>query len=139
MGALSGKIKATAAAAAAVAATAALMPASVATADPDITAANASAVGNSALAYLDSSTNAFVPDISLRSIFENDLWWFGPANPDYDGQTLIQIDTANFLPPIIRDFYATWLDDVDFTACFGGFATQFGPYGSVRLAYGSHC
>ena len=135
-------------AAAAVAITAAaVMTPGVAQADDDIVAPGAGIAGNSALGYLlDDSDAPHEPIFNgegdfLPNFFENDFWWFGPANPEAPPQTTVfVIDVYSVLPTPLKPLWGWFLNgEIDWEACAFGASVRLGPYGSVTGSLASHC
>ena len=143
-------------AACAIAAAAVLTPAAVAHADP-VAPVSISALGARAGAVEQdcdpagspdcesSPTLMFAPNFSASSvgpssIFQNDLWWFGPANPNPPPRTTVFAFTPlSLIPGFLQPLYGWFTQNLNFEACVAGVSVKVGPYGSVSGSIGSHC
>jgi hypothetical protein len=136
-------------AACAIAAAAAL-PAVVAQAEPLVHVPTAG-IGSSILAECDQvgSTDCAVSSpfaassssvsASHGNIFQNNLWWFGPQNPNRPPvTTLFSFQPLALLPSFVQPLFG-WFQNLNFEACIGGFGLHVGPYGTVSGGYSSHC
>jgi hypothetical protein len=88
----------------------------------------------------------FAPNFSASlvgpppNIIQNNLWWFGPANPNPGPRTTIFAFTPlSFIPGFLRPLYGWFTQNLNFEACVAGVSVKVGPYGSVSGSIGSHC
>jgi hypothetical protein len=119
-----------AAAASAIAAAATLAPAAVANATPAAPLPQASlgstldAVVSPCNPAVDDCAVSLVGESSVASITQNPLFWFGPANPNF--QPLIGIVFPNIF-------------GLNFEACILGGAIHLSPYGGGFIGLGAGC
>src|ERR1700754_1626618 len=142
-------------AASAIAAAATLTP-GIAQAEPaaPVPLASVGSVAGSGLAACDPATSpscastAASPGVSPRvslngggNLFQNDLWWFGPANPNPPAGTtdFFTFNPLPLIPGFLRPLYGWFTQNLDFQACFAGFSVKVGPYGTVSGSVGRHC
>jgi hypothetical protein len=80
------------------------------------------------------------PNLSVpSSIFQNPLWWFGPANPNPPTQTTVfEFFPLAMVPGFLQPLFG-WFKNINFEFCIGGLTLQVGPYGSVSGKYSRGC
>jgi hypothetical protein len=73
-------------------------------------------------------------------LFQNPLWWFGSANPDWAAK---QFAIAVFTPvkiPFIGPLLFGWLGGLpELEACVAGLSVKAGPYGTLSAGIGVGC
>ncbi|QYL23744.1 hypothetical protein [Mycolicibacterium diernhoferi] len=98
---------------------------------PCATAFVAAAAGPSASA---------TPGGIVRSIFQNDLWWIGKANPNPPARSNILVFTPlSMVPGFLKPAYSWFTKNLNFEACFLGASVKLGPYGTTTLSVGRGC
>ena len=126
-----------------------LTPAGVAQADP-VAPVPQAGIGNSVDCDPAETPCAadlrFAPNFSASligpppNIIQNDIWWFGPANPNPPPRaTVFTFQPLALIPGFLRPLYGFFTQNLNFEVCFGGFSVQVGPYGSVSGTVGRHC
>lgn len=105
-------------------------------------------VGNSfAQAPCDPSTGAICPQAvvqaaaaSPNNIFQNQLWWIGPASPNAAGRsTVFEFTPLSLVPGFLKPAYSWFTQNLNFEACFLGASIKVGPYGTTSLSVGRGC
>ena len=85
------------------------------------------------------SASATPGDI-VRSIFQNDLWWIGQANPNPPARSDILVFTPlSLIPGFLKPAYSWFTQNLNFEACFLGATVTVGPYGTTTLSVGRGC
>jgi hypothetical protein len=130
-------------AASAIAAAAAFGPAGVANAQPAAPVPTAGIGDCVLLDECDVTPSAFLVEDNFEpsSIFQNPVWWFGPANPNPPPDTT---DFFTFTPlPLIPGFFQPlwgfFTQNLNFQVCIAGLSVKVGPYGTVSGSIGSSC
>ena len=138
-------------AACAMAAAATLTPVTVANAQPAPApiAALGSQIGS---AQCDPATDAAclaasaVPSASatpggiVRSIFQNDLWWIGKANPNPPARADVLVFTPmSLVPGFLKPAYGWFTQNLNFEVCVLGGSVKVGPYGTTTVSVGRGC
>lgn len=144
------------AAACAIAAAATLTATPVAQAQPTVASAPTSAVGGQVgqlsepecvtvtgapcAAAVVSAAAVPSPGDFVRGIFQNELWWIGPANPNPPAQaTILQFTPMSLIPGFLKPVYGWFTQNLNFEACFLGASVKVGPYGTTTLSVGRGC
>ncbi len=92
---------------------------------------SSAAVGTSAAA---------TPGDIVRSIFQNDLWWIGRANPTPPPRADVLVFTPlSLIPGFLKPAYSWFTQNLNFEACFLGATVTVGPYGTTTLSVGRGC
>lgn len=80
------------------------------------------------------------PGSVVRSIFQNDLWWVGPANPNPPARaTILTFTPLSLVPGFLKPAYSWFTQNLNFEACFLGASVKVGPYGTTSLSVGRGC
>lgn len=83
---------------------------------------------------------AATPGSIVQSIFQNDLWWIGRANPNPPARADILVFTPlSLVPGFLKPAYSWFTQNLDFEACFLGATVTVGPYGTTSLSVGRGC
>lgn len=137
-------------AAGALAAAATLTPVSVANAAPVIPAPQAG-LANSVGAECDetSTTPCFAPmsivypdidNFGPIPILQNNLWWFGAANPNPPARSNILVFTPlTLIPGFLKPAYSWFTQRINIEACVFGGSVKVGPYGTTTVSVGNGC
>lgn len=96
---------------------------------PCATSFAASAVGSSAT----------TPGGAIRSIFQNDLWWIGKANPNAHRAEVLAFTPLSLVPGFLKPLYGWFTKGLNFEACLLGATVTVGPYGRTSLSVGRGC
>ena len=84
--------------------------------------------------------SASSPGSIVRSIFQNDLWWIGQANPNPPARSDILVFTPlSLVPGFLKPAYSWFTQNLNFEACFLGATVTVGPYGTTSLSIGRGC
>ena len=80
------------------------------------------------------------PGSIVRSIFQNDLWWVGKANPNPpERSTILTFTPLSLVPGFLKPAYSWFTQNLNFEACFLGASVKVGPYGTTSLSVGRGC
>lgn len=83
---------------------------------------------------------ANTPGSIVRSVFQNDLWWIGRANPNPPARSNIFVFTPlSLVPGFLKPAYSWFTQNLNFQACFLGATVTVGPYGTTSLSVGRGC
>ena len=94
------------------------------------------ATSSSSPAALQSAT----PGGIVRSIFQNDLWWIGQANPNPpDRATVLEFYPMALVPGFLKPAVGWFTQNLNFEACLFGGSIKIGPYGTTTVAVGRGC
>jgi hypothetical protein len=76
----------------------------------------------------------------VRSIFQNDLWWIGQANPNAPTRSPILVFTPlTLVPGFLKPLYGWFTQNLNFEACLFGATLTIGAYGKTTLSVGRGC
>lgn len=76
----------------------------------------------------------------VRSIFQNDLWWIGPANPNPGARAEILVFTPmSVVPGFLKPVYGWFTQNLNFEVCVLGGSVKVGPYGTTTVSVGRGC
>ena len=78
------------------------------------------------------------PGQIIQGIFQNQFWWFGPANPAKPKTTVLAFYPLTLIPGFLQPLFSWW-NNVNWQVCILGATAQFGPYGTVSLSYSKGC
>lgn len=78
------------------------------------------------------------PGQVIQGIFQNQFWWFGPANPDKPKTVVLAFYPLTLVPGFLQPLFS-WFEDVNLQVCILGATAQIGPYGTVSLSYSRGC
>lgn len=78
------------------------------------------------------------PGAVLQDIFQNQFWWFGPANPAKPKTVVLAFYPLALVPGFLKPLF-NWFEGVDWQVCILGATAQIGPYGTVTLSYSKGC
>ena len=110
-------------------------PVGVVCAGPDAT--SACTVVDAAQANALASANASSSGSWFKSLFQNQLWWFGAPNPNPPTQNVIlEFQPVNI--PLVGWFFRLF-PNLNFEACVLGFTTTIGPYGTTTISTSRGC
>lgn len=142
-------------AAGAMAAAATLSPVTVANADPSVAISSLGSkigsaeceptAGNPCLPAAKLPTAAPLQSTSgpggvIQSIFQNDLWWIGKANPNPPARSEILVFTPmSLVPGFLKPVYGWFTQNLNFEVCLFGGSVKVGPYGTTTVAVGRGC
>lgn len=85
-------------------------------------------------------TAAPSPSSVIRSIFQNEFWWVGTANPNPPARSDILVFTPlSLVPGFLKPAYSWFTQNLNFEACFLGGTFTVGPYGRTSLSVGRGC
>jgi len=136
-------------AASAIAAAAVLTPVGVAQADtvaPVPSAIGAAATlddcpaGESDCTALRFAPNFSASSVGPSSIFQNEFWWFGPANPNPPpSETFFTFNPLPLIPGFFQPLWGFFTQNLNFEVCVAGLSVKVGPYGTVSGSVGSSC
>lgn len=74
------------------------------------------------------------------NLFQNNLWWFGAANPNPPPRsTIFEFEPLTLVPGFLRPAYGWFTQNLNFEACIGGGSVKVGPYGSTTVSVGRGC
>ncbi|ANE83275.1 hypothetical protein A7U43_25605 [Mycobacterium adipatum] len=91
-------------------------------------------------AAADGPSAAATPGSIVRSIFQNDLWWIGRANPTPPPRADVLVFTPlSLIPGFLKPAYSWFTQNLNFEACFLGASVTVGPYGTTTVAVGRGC
>jgi len=144
------------AAAAAIAIAAALTPTPVAQADPvapmplsSLGAAATAAVEDCVAGAPDCDSTAGVINGSASTtaifgpppnIFQNQFYWFGPANlTPPPRSTVFTFTPLSLIPGFLKPLYSWFTQHLNFEVCILGASVKIGPYGSITGSVGRGC
>jgi hypothetical protein len=76
----------------------------------------------------------------VRSVFQNDLWWVGPANPNPPARSEIFVFTPmSMVPGFLKPAYGWFTQNLNFEVCLLGGSVKVGPYGTTTVSVGRGC
>ncbi|MDZ7885532.1 MAG: hypothetical protein U5N53_22735 [Mycobacterium sp.] len=80
------------------------------------------------------------PGQIIQSIFQNDLWWIGRANPNPPPQSNILVFTPiSLVPGFLKPVYGWFTQNLNFEVCLLGGSVKIGPYGTTTVSVGRGC
>lgn len=80
------------------------------------------------------------PGSIIQSIFQNDLWWIGPANPNPPARSDILVFTPmSMIPGFLKPVYGWFTQNLNFEVCLLGGSIKVGPYGTTTVSVGRGC
>ncbi|MDO3400746.1 hypothetical protein QWI29_11960 [Mycolicibacterium neoaurum] len=133
-------------AAGALAAAATLTPVTVAQAETPQASVLSSMVGAaqcdpSVTAGCPSQANALpTPEQAVRGIFQNNLWWFGTANPTPPPSSpVFTFQPLSLVPGFLKPLYGWFTQNLNLEACVFGASLRVGPYGTTTFSVGRGC
>lgn len=76
----------------------------------------------------------------VRSIFQNDLWWIGQANPNPPDRAEVLVFTPmSLVPGFLKPVYGWFTQNLNFEICVLGGSVKVGPYGTTTVSVGRGC
>jgi hypothetical protein len=85
------------------------------------------------------SANA-TPGGIIQSIFQNDLWWIGQANPTPPPRSEVLVFTPiSLVPGFLKPLYGWFTQNLNFEVCLLGATVTVGPYGTTTVSVGRGC
>lgn len=79
------------------------------------------------------------PGSIVRSIFQNDLWWIGKANPNVARSEILAFTPLSLVPGFLKPLYGWFTKSLNFEVCLLGATVTVGPYGRTSLSVGRGC
>lgn len=80
------------------------------------------------------------PGSVVRSIFQNELWWIGQANPNPPARSDILVFTPmSLIPGFLKPAYGWFTQNLNFEVCLLGGSVKVGPYGTTTVSVGRGC
>lgn len=79
------------------------------------------------------------PGSVVRSIFQNDLWWIGKANPNASKAEILTFTPLSMVPGFLKPLYGWFTKSLNFEVCLLGATVTVGPYGRTSLSVGRGC
>lgn len=80
------------------------------------------------------------PGSIIRSVFQNDLWWIGPANPNPPARSDVLVFTPiSLVPGFLKPVYGWFTQNLNFEVCLLGGSVKVGPYGTTTVSVGRGC
>ncbi|MGW0161200.1 hypothetical protein ACWDUN_18005 [Mycobacterium sp. NPDC003323] len=87
-----------------------------------------------------SAAASATPGGIVRSIFQNDLWWIGQANPNPpDRSTVLEFVPMSLVPGFLKPVYGWFTQNLNFEVCLLGGSVKIGPYGTTTVSVGRGC
>lgn len=133
-------------AAGALAAAATLTPVTVAQAETQQVGALSQMVGNAqCVPSVDQSCAPAAaalptPEQAIRGIFQNNLWWFGTANPTPPPSSpVFTFQPLSLVPGFLKPLYGWFTQNLNLEACVFGASLRVGPYGTTTFSVGRGC
>lgn len=139
-------------AAGAMAAAATLTPVTVAQADTTIAVSTVGSQIGSAqcvptalepcvpLAAANLQSASATPGSIIQSIFQNNLWWIGRANPTPPPRADVLVFTPiSLVPGFLKPLYGWFTQNLNFEVCLLGGTVTVGPYGTTTVSVGRGC
>ncbi|WP_036479476.1 hypothetical protein [Mycobacterium sp. VKM Ac-1816D] len=123
-------------AAGALAAAATLTPVTVAHAAPS----PPSVIRRPAPACVPAAAALPTPEQAIRGIFQNNLWWFGTANPTPPPSSpVFTFQPLSLVPGFLQPLYGWFTQNLNLEACVFGASLRVGPYGTTTFSVGRGC
>lgn len=83
---------------------------------------------------------AATPGSIVQSIFQNNLWWVGRANPNPPARADILVFTPlSLVPGFLKPAYSWFTQNLNFEVCLLGGSVKVGPYGTTTVSVGRGC
>ena len=80
------------------------------------------------------------PGSIIQSIFQNDLWWIGRANPTPPPRADVLVFTPiSLIPGFLKPVYGWFTQNLNFEICVLGGSVKVGPYGTTTVSVGRGC
>lgn len=80
------------------------------------------------------------PSEFIQSIFQNDLWWVGKANPNPPARSEVLVFTPlSLVPGFLKPLYGWFTQNLNFEVCLLGGTITVGPYGTTTVSVGRGC
>lgn len=80
------------------------------------------------------------PGSIVRSIFQNDLWWVGKANPNPPARSnILTFTPISMVPGFLKPLYGWFTQNLNFEVCLLGGSVKIGPYGTTTVSVGRGC
>ncbi|MGU3497924.1 hypothetical protein [Mycobacterium sp. C31M] len=76
---------------------------------------------------------------SPNNIFQNQFWWFGPANPNSPTNPVFTFTPLSLVPGFLKPAYSWFTQNLNFEACVFGASVKVGPYGTTTFSVGRGC
>lgn len=93
-----------------------------------------------ALPTASAALQSATPGGIVRSIFQNDLWWVGQANPNPPARSNIFVFTPmSLVPGFLKPVYGWFTQNLNFEVCLLGGSVKVGPYGTTTVSVGRGC
>lgn len=76
----------------------------------------------------------------IQSIFQNELWWVGKANPNPPARSDVLVFTPlSLVPGFLKPLYGWFTQNLNFEVCLLGGTITVGPYGTTTVSVGRGC
>lgn len=93
-----------------------------------------------AAAVVQGASASATPGSIIRSVFQNDLWWIGRANPTPPPRADVLVFTPiSLVPGFLKPLYGWFTQNLDFEVCLLGATVTVGPYGTTTASVGRGC
>lgn len=80
------------------------------------------------------------PEQAIRGIFQNNLWWFGTANPTPPPSSpVFTFQPLSLVPGFLKPLYGWFTQNLNLEACVFGASLRVGPYGTTTFSVGRGC
>ncbi|TQK30598.1 hypothetical protein [Arthrobacter sp. SLBN-53] len=109
--------------------------------DECVTVTGDSCEGAAALIVSQAQANALpTPEQAIRGIFQNNLWWFGTANPTPPPSSpVLTFQPLSLVPGFLKPLYGWFTQNLNLEACVFGASLRVGPYGTTTFSVGRGC